>query len=618
MELITFEQTDLLNYDEIVTMMISTFPDDKSELIASKLKRFCYISEDSINILNKHIVYECYAQKTDTEEKLLTIVSKLLRQSYKTLSVNDQTLINLTHKTEFLAYSKNSTVKQYYPQLKSALENRNITLNYHPHQIHFVNGYVDLDDDGKLKPRIINTHFVSKVIDRVYEPSTVEQRNLVYRELKKIYPKPADLICVLIILGSAITGDSIKDQKMLFLLGLGSTGKSFIMKLLKMTLQCYVKELQSDTFALNNVKIDKILNGYLTDQQTLITWINELKDVKMDTDLFKKFCEGVLKTTKLYHDGEFTVTHNSKCIFTANTMPNIIIDSGTKRRMEVYQHQSDFTELKELVDEENHVYLVVKELEKTMEKAGLLNAFFDILVINALKYLKGEEIIYPTGFTDATQYVISSNDNIQDFIDSELEITGDEIDKIGKNDMLELYLKANPTRRLSPQQLIGALKDKKIVYKYDIRYGSGHKGCFIGVRTKENNDVDFTMFNKGVCSKDQSIDMYKVMMQLKAENQNLMEQLKNVLFEETVNDFTKEIKRLESIIAKDIKNNEKNCDNEVIIIKPKHKKTKIINSSGNDEEPEIDGEVDDAEIHKHYKNIKIVQTTDKDNLFDLF
>jgi oxygen-independent coproporphyrinogen-3 oxidase len=54
--------------------------------------------------------------------------------------------------------------------------------------------------------------------------------------------------------------------------------------------------------------------------QIRITWINEIKDVKIDETLFKKFCEGKLQTTKLYEEESHDIIHNSKAFITANTM----------------------------------------------------------------------------------------------------------------------------------------------------------------------------------------------------------------------------------------------------------------------------------------------------------
>jgi len=63
--------------------------------------------------------------------------------------------------------------------------------------------------------------------------------------------------------------------------------------------------------------------------------------------LFKIRIDGNLQSTMLYKDGQY----NFRCITTANTMPNIVVESGTTRRMISYTHKSSFTENKSKIDE---------------------------------------------------------------------------------------------------------------------------------------------------------------------------------------------------------------------------------------------------------------------------
>ncbi len=65
-------------------------------------------------------------------------------------------------------------------------------------------------------------------------------------------------------------------------------------------IQCYLKELQDDTFCQNNSKLDKILNSFEQSPQIRIAWLNEMKDSKINDTAFKNFCDGRLQTTMLY------------------------------------------------------------------------------------------------------------------------------------------------------------------------------------------------------------------------------------------------------------------------------------------------------------------------------
>ena len=92
-----------------------------------------------------------------------------------------------------------------------------------------------------------------------------------------------------------------------------------------------------DTFAGTTSNINKVLNTYKTDPQILLSWVIESEDKKMNGSLFKILIDGNLQSTMMVN-----FTHHSRCITTANTMPNIVVESGTTRRMLSYTHKSSF------------------------------------------------------------------------------------------------------------------------------------------------------------------------------------------------------------------------------------------------------------------------------------
>ena len=85
--------------------------------------------------------------------------------------------------------------------------------------------------ENVFKKRILHTHYITQFIKRDYEQSTTEQKNKIFKIISKSYPNKNDLDCILLNLGSAISGNSKSDQTTLFLLGDGSSGKSGIMLL---------------------------------------------------------------------------------------------------------------------------------------------------------------------------------------------------------------------------------------------------------------------------------------------------------------------------------------------------------------------------------------------------
>ena len=182
--------------------------------------------------------------------------------------------------------------------------------------------------------------------------------------------------------GSALSGHTLSDQEIIFLLGPGNTAKSTYMKMLSMAIGPYFKELQCNGFSLSNTKVDKILNSYCNEPQIRITWVNEMKGDKIDDTLFKNFCEGELHTTKLFKENQHLVRHYSKCIITSNDMPNIRVDSGTFRRIKAYTHQSKFVKTKEEVDESKNIYLEDSNFLEKFSSDEMLNAVVDVLAVS--------------------------------------------------------------------------------------------------------------------------------------------------------------------------------------------------------------------------------------------
>ena len=472
--------TNYINAEDFEVIINSDFPHKKANIIAKSLydvfvvvsvgdKFTSYILQENLTYINSSNV-EAYLKPT---------ITLLLEISFEKLTEHEKNQIKDRFSKQYRSIFRSSFINHFYDEIITKLIKENVEFNKTLCQIHFNNGYIDLKD-LQFKQRELSKHYITNFINRDYKPSTIEQQSKVLTPLRMIYPDKQDLECILEYLGSALSGISSKEQDTLFLLGLGSSGKSFILSLTEAAIGCYFKELKSDTFTLNNPKADKILNTFQSNQQVRITWINELEDARIDTSLFKKFCDGQLTTTKLYRDDCFTIPHYSKAIITANTMPNFKIDTGVSRRFKGYTHQASFTHDDELIDTKNHIHKVDKDLLFKLIENDLMDAFFDILAEKCSSWLKGKQIKFTKNFDETRDTVLLSNDWIQDFIDSNLKITNRPEDRIGKNEMFEALKSQYPQKHLTPMQLITALKDKKISYNAKLRCEK-LQGCFVGV-----------------------------------------------------------------------------------------------------------------------------------------
>jgi hypothetical protein len=266
------------------------------------------------------------------------------------------------------------------------------------------------------------------------------------------------------------------------------------------------------------------LNSFANNPQIRITWINEIKDVKIDETLFKKFCEGKLQTTKLFEDESHDIIHYSKAFITANTMIGIKVDTGVARRFKGYTHTSKFVDdEEEKVDESNHKYLIDKYLlENIVKSNNLLNAWVDILAEYSYKWIGGTKPKFNKNFTDTKDSVLNSNDILQDFIDGHLIISPKSDDRISKSDMEVQFKKIYPDKHLSMVQLITSLKDKGLNYNPSMRV-HGVRGCFTHIKLKVKKLVG-NVIQQNDCS-DYMLDIEQKLIDANKKIEELQSQL---------------------------------------------------------------------------------------------
>ena len=549
---IVFATKELLTKVDFESIVYSPFPRKKSEIVVKVLKNHMFLKEGSLYVLQKDYIYGLI-DRSEIDGIIWNNVGKLLEDSFGAFTKEEGSEIREKIEASKLSFggvfSKN-TIMKYIDPIKIGLV-RNIELDSYSGQLHFRNGFIDIKTQEFFKRD--HTHFITKYINRYYVKSTEKQRELVLNKfLKPIYPKQEDLDCVVGIFGSALTGKSAKEQDMCILLGEGSSGKSTILLMIKEAITIYFQELKSDTFSTTNSEKNKLANSYLENKQVLITWINEMSSERIDAFFFKSFVEGNCTTTKLYKEGSFQFTHKSKVVATSNEFPNIQIDSGTKRRIRAYTHESEFVDDESKVDKSKHVYLKVKDLLSSLSEGNLLDAWIDILVDKASKYINGDVLQYSANFTETKDIVVASNDYIQDFIDSKIIITGVTSDKLGKRAMHAKFHIMYPNRHLKELDIISSLKSKKIVYDKSVRDEDSVRGCFIGVKWRGENDDDDALEN-GIETQDQSItSMEDEIKRLKAEIEQL-KKAKVITTEDRYNMIIKEFNETHKLPSKTVK-----------------------------------------------------------------
>ena len=456
-----FKKSDLLAYEEIIELFNNVpAPTEQGKLLSKKLNKYIVIKDGKFYQLQTNITYICDTTK-DIDEQLLVLVADYLNQSHKLLSLEQQAYLSQTYKKTYEKFRMNSAINLYLKQLKYCLTNNKLIFDNYKGQIHFNNGYIDLKTK-EFKKRIQGQDFVINVIDRDYKKSTDKKKEKLMKIFSQIIPINEDRNCMLFLFGATLTGNIAKEQGAMFFIGLGSAGKSTLLEITSQSLPIYCIELKSDTFTGSETNTNKILNTYEDKKQIRFTFINEFDDKKVNTSIFKTFCEGKIATVKLFKDGSFNSEHNSLCISAMNELPNFRMDTGVKRRLNAYEFKSTFVDDPKDVNEEKHIYLKDKNFKETIQP--LLNAWVDILVDAANEYLNGKKLEFTNNFNKAKDGIVNSVDIVQDFIDTKLTLTNKPEDRIGKDEMRTAFLEMYPDKHLTVLQVISSLKDKKIIF----------------------------------------------------------------------------------------------------------------------------------------------------------
>lgn len=556
MEIIKFDKKDLLSFVEIENLIISVRPNEKAKIISNKMLNYLLINNG--NFYRFDIDKILYIKENNNDDYVITLITLFIDKSYEQLQQKDQEIIQLKYKKSFDKIFLNSDVNKYLPQLMTYLTNNKINFkDPHLYQIHFQNGYFNFKT-GKFEKRINGIDFINVHISRDYIKPKKEDIKLVFKDINKIYPSQEDRDYLLMTFGQATTGQACSEQTMLFLLGLGSSGKSTILELYKLSLEDYVFTLPKQTFSRGYSKIDKILNTYMLRPCIRLSHINEMEDTKMDCSLFKDYTDGKIQTTTLYADGSNDFQHYSKMVITANTFPNIKIDSGSIRRIDSYTHVSKFVKDISEVNEKNNIYLANKDfLNEKKHNSTYLNAFFYIIADYGYKWITKESIYKQTNnFNNTKAAIVTSNDIIQDFLDKEVTITNKDDDRIGRDIMYDTFKFIYPKSMLTPGELLNSLKQKEISYKPDCRHNK-LKGCYVGivfgeVKNKHETKYEFGKQDMELKTKnDELINLNKSMSEELEKIKKEMEELKAELNKPKVKKTIQTRKQINIIIRND-------------------------------------------------------------------
>jgi hypothetical protein len=270
------------------------------------------------------------------------------------------------------------------------------------------------------------------------------------------------------------------------------------------------------------------------------------------------------------------------------------------------------------VDEDNHIYLKDNTiLSKIAADTKLKNAIIDLIVEYTVKMHEGETIDLHKNknMVETRARILNSNDNMTDFVDSQLVRSKNEIDKISKEDMHERFKEFKPKSLITLKQFIAALNqiDEKIGYGERQRNSSGTRGGWYGVKFKDSDDnvfdddnteSDDDAFDKGVEKSDKRIHASPF---LKAECDK---------YKKKCEQLEAKIKKLEKLLKKDDSDSESESEDEKPAVKAKVAKKKITSKKktvAKDSDSESDGERPVAKVAKKKPQRKIAKDDDDDD-----
>lgn len=574
-----------LTFDELLKLTTTKVITEASEIIINHIKNLVSLTNKDIYIYNESIaIHHKLNNQMDVDNFLTVFIITFVENSISKLSKSNSDTIHKFYNTGYVR-------KQVLQLLKTNLRvNADTFDDPKLGEVHFKNGYIKLKTLTFHKRK--RTDYMTYCLFRDYKPSPKRKREIIENVIKQIYTNEDDKNCVLESFGEGISGYSSKSQYNLFLLGIGSSGKSTLMKMAKVSFKEMIFEFKEDTFAVNNSKADRVLNMLMYNPFIRIMWVNELKG-KIDDSLFKQVCEGQVNTTTLFQEGQNIIKFNALLVNTMNEFPNIKIDSGVERRIRSLEHQSRFTHNKKEVDEKNNVFLADKNLiDNITNDEELQNAFIEIICEYAHDFLNGKTYELSKNFKETKSNIVDTNDIIKEYVESHLIKTNNEKDKIDLDEIHETFKTNYPNSKITKQQLLGQLKDKGFVYNSNVRSpkDSKKRGCFVNVKFNDNEEEKGNPLDNGVEDSDDKKELIKQNERLQEENDKLkaeLEKMKALLLSlqkpkpQTDEELEKELTELIQSPPKQTKEEINTIDDEDIndiidFIKPKKiiKKTK--------------------------------------------
>lgn len=323
-------------------------------------------------------------------------------------------------------------------------------LDVNRYKVAYKNGMLDLKT-LEFREGLIASDMITQTIPYNYEKGDEKNIKKVRLELLKICNNnETHLEYYLSALGYAMTGDSMKLQEFYYIIGQkASNGKSVIFDALGDIIPCYCKKIESSAFEVKNAQLHKEIARW---KCARIGWQNELTTAKQDAELIKQVADGTPITYKVMYGTTDMMPITFKHFVVSNNSPTIDADAGIKRRMKMFQMDSEFIEGLEADDFANCRFI------KDNKFADLLRtdykfALMDLIYSYSKKFVDNEFKMseYPADWNEVKQECVNDNNPFVDFVMEHFEFGNDfEITEYS----LKQYLKINKLEHIKfPDQV---------------------------------------------------------------------------------------------------------------------------------------------------------------------
>lgn len=298
--------------------------------------------------------------------------------------------------------------------------------------IHFRNGVYEYDTAIFRERTKYDYVTSSAVLSWDYDPEQgVEDEEEVELFFRKIVPNDDKRKMLLSYLSMCLTARTDK-EKFIMLVGYSaSNAKSTIFNVMKGVFEHYVKECDNRTFNLNYAEKRHKQIIALQHIPVRMIYMEELGSGKLDVNFTKQFVSGETVSVEVLYGTSADVNVRAKLITSSNRDPNLDIDSGIVRRMNILYLTSQFLDIEE-DDWENNRFKKVEGVKNLFKSDAFRNALFRLLVKEEYKNYEVCESV-----AAATKEVVEALDDLRDRFDDRFEITKDDNDFVHKDIVVE-------------------------------------------------------------------------------------------------------------------------------------------------------------------------------------